>query len=70
MNSPALDNYITKEADYSISTAVATTSHLKQADFPANFFWYGSFSTLIPYPSETLNLAASFNPLLNEVGTY
>ena len=69
MNSPALDNYITKEADYSISTAVATTSHFKQADFPA-YFWYEPFITLILYPSETLNLAASFKPLLNEVGTY
>ena len=57
---------ISKEADYSLSASYATPTHFQQADFPVNW-WYGPFSTLIPYPKDTTNFLASFKPLSYQV---
>ena len=55
-----------KEADLHLGVTLATPSRFQIADFPS--YWYqGPFSTLIPYPIETFNLAASFKPLSYKV---
>ena len=57
-----------KEADFYMATSIATSYRLQKVDFPAAWT-YGSFSTLLPYPRERINLAASFEPLSYEVYT-
>ena len=49
-----------------MSTTIGTPTRYRNADFTASWF-YGPFSTLLPYPRETFNLAASFEPLSYKV---
>ena len=55
-----------KEADYLLSTSVATSDRLQKVDYPTSWA-FQPFSTLLPYPRETFDLAASFKPLSYEV---
>ena len=58
-----------KEADYLLSNTIPTSARLQKVDFTASWA-YGDFSTLMPYPREELDLAASFKPLSYEVVRY
>ena len=59
---------ISKEADYSLSNSIITPSKFQKVDFPSSF-WYGSFSTLVPYPKEdTFDLSACLKPFSYMVG--
>ena len=62
-------SFFKKEADYFLSTTIATSSRVKKVDFPSSWA-YAPFSTLLPYPRETLDMAASFKPLSYEVYFY
>ena len=50
-----------------MATSLATSYRLLKVDYPAAWY-YGPFSTLLPYPKESINLAASFEPFSFEVG--
>lgn len=58
--------YIYKEADYYMSTSLATAYRLPKVDYPAAWT-YWPFGILLPYPKESINLAASLEPLPYEV---
>ena len=45
-----------------MSSSLATSYRFPKVDYPAAWH-YGPFGTLLPYPKETINLAASFKPL-------
>ena len=49
-----------------MSSSLATTYRFEKVDFPAAWSYWPA-STLLPYPKETFNLAASFEPLSYEV---
>ena len=49
-----------------LSNTIGTSTRLKYVDYPAPWT-IGLFYVLIPYPKETLNIAAWFKPLSYEV---
>ena len=57
-----------KEADFYLSSSLATISRIPKVDFPAAWSYWPA-SALLPYPKETFNLTASFEPLSYEVWT-
>lgn len=50
-----------------MTTSLATAYRLPKVDYPAAWAYIG-LSTLLPYPKETTDLAASFKPFSYEVG--
>ena len=58
--------YLLKETDYYLASASGNPSRFAKVDFPAACA-YWPISTLLPYPKETIDLAACFKPLKFEV---
>ena len=55
-----------QEADYLLSTTIGTVSRFQYVDYPS--FWYlGPFGTIVPYPKDKVNIAASLKPFSYEV---
>ena len=49
-----------------MSTTIANPIRIRKADFSVAWI-FGPYSTLLPYPKEAVNFAATFEPLSYEV---
>ena len=63
---PILNKCSIKEADFYLSSVLINRVNLPKIDYSAAWA-YWPFSTLLPYPKERLNLAASLEPFSYEV---